>query len=127
VDEAYRWLPPGDVVASERRIYLCPQHPYRLMCDAPASEVTGWPGCVASHYATEHEDEHTTGRCFVCEAPLRDNFTPITAEVQLHRPIPFFDDNRARDHWFVYSGTLTTLPVGWLCPRHADPFQGPLR
>ena len=87
----------------------------------------GWQGCVGSHYATEHKDEQTTGACFVCRARVRDDFKPIVAEVQLHRPVMFYDDNRARNHWFTYSGTLVTWPVSYLCPRHVDLVQLPLR
>jgi hypothetical protein len=126
LDDVYARLPHGGQTASNRQVYICPMHPYRLLCDAPPSGHT-WQGCVTSHYATEHKDEHLTGKCFVCEARLRDDFTPIVAEVQLHRPVVIYDDNRARDHWFQYTGTLVTLPVTYLCPRHMGLVELPLR
>jgi hypothetical protein len=51
----------------------------------------------------------------------------VTAEVQLHRPIPVYDANRARGDWSAISGTIRTLPVGYLCPRHAELVMLPLR
>ena len=50
------------------------------------------------------------------QARVRDDFTPVVAEVQLHRPVPFYDDNCGRNTWLTDLGTLMTLPVTYLCP-----------
>ena len=41
--------------------------------------------------------------------------------------MPFYDDNRARGQWYVIKGDLWTLPVAWLCPRHKDAVDSPLK
>lgn len=49
----------------------------------------------------------------------RDDSEGITAEVALHRNIPFLDENRRRDFWWQFGGVLGVLPVAYLCPRHS--------
>jgi len=51
----------------------------------------------------------------------------VVARVELHRQVPFYADHRARGQWFTYSGDLWTLPVAWLCPRHKDAVDLPLK
>lgn len=116
----------------DKQILICPMHPrggatgYTLMCEED----------VVHHYRTEHHGEFDKAACFVCEAPildplmgeLRDDFTPVFAEVVLYEalPIQYFvpGDPRGSD---AYVGDLATLPVAYLCPRHADAADLPIR
>lgn len=126
LDGVYSRLQPGGTVSSDRVPLICVQHPDRMLCTTGAS-TTGYPGCADSHYAHEHEHDLTAG-CFVCKAPIRDHFTPIVGQVQLHRRLRFYDDNRAGDHWFWYAGgSVWTTAAAWLCPRHKDLVKGSLR
>lgn len=63
----------------DRSAYICPMHPERLVCDAGT--------CTEDHYAEHHGDEHETAGCFVCEERVRDDFTPVFAEILLHRNV----------------------------------------
>jgi len=107
---AKRILPLGEQRVSEtRQALICPFHPDRLLCNR----------CAAAHLTEYHNTpEHEGVGCYVCEAPWREDFEGVVARVQLHRPVPFFDDHRARNQWYVIKGDLWTLPVAWLCPRH---------
>jgi len=108
----------GQRVLETRQALLCPFHPERLICNK----------CAAAHLAHYHNTpEHQGVGCFVCQAPWREDFEGVVAQVQLHRPVPFYDDNRARGQWYVIKGDLWTLPVAWLCPRHKDAVDLPLK
>ena len=63
----------------------------------------------------------------MCAKKVRDDFAPVVAEVQLHKPAAIYDDNRSTGKWFQYAGALWTLPVTYLCPRHAGLVELPLR
>ncbi|SDY15316.1 hypothetical protein SAMN05661080_02484 [Modestobacter sp. DSM 44400] len=94
-----------------RRPLLCPRHPERLLCNKP--------DCFYMHYLAHHSDEPDVAVCFVCSTPVADlEFEGVTAEVQLHRQLPFYDDHRHVDAFWTYRGTLGVLPVAYLCPRH---------
>lgn len=55
-----------------------PDAPERLICD------TGT--CMEDHYAEHHCDEYETAGGVVCEEPpIREDFTPVFAEIVLHR------------------------------------------
>jgi hypothetical protein len=109
-----------------RKPLLCPLHPDRLLCNRPQ--------CVTDHLYQHHRREHEAA-CFVCEEPmidpithvLRDDYEGVTAIIQLHQQVPFYDDNRGRDRWYVYRGELVTLPMAYLCPRHAGLLELPVR
>ncbi len=108
----------GQRVLETRQALICPFHPDRLLCNK----------CAAAHLAHYHNTpEHQAVGCYVCEAPWREDFEGVVAQVQLHRPVPFYDDNRARGQWFTYAGDLWTLPVAWLCPRHEGAVNLPLK
>jgi len=108
----------GQRVLETRQALICPFHPERLLCNK----------CAAAHLAHYHNTpEHQAVGCYVCEAPWREDFEGVVAQVQLHRPVPFYDDNRARGQWYVIKGDLWTLPVAWLCPRHKDAVDLPLK
>jgi hypothetical protein len=108
----------GQRVLETRQALLCPFHPERLICNK----------CTAAHLEHYHNTpEHQGVGCYVCQAPWREDFEGVVAQVQLHRPVPFYDDNRARGQWFTYSGDLWTLPVAWLCPRHKGAVNLPLK
>jgi len=108
----------GQRVLETRQALICPFHPDRLLCNK----------CAAAHLARYHNTpEHQAVGCYVCQAPWREDFEGVVAQVQLHRPVPFYDDRRARGQWFTYSGDLWTLPVAWLCPRHEGLQPDPLR
>jgi len=57
----------------------------------------------------------------------REDFEGVYAQIQLHRPVPFYDDNLAKGQWYVIKGDLWTLPVAWLCPRHEGAVNLPLK
>lgn len=123
---AWRMVPGEQRNDPELRPLLCPSHPERLLCNSPAPIGGNDKSCLATHYAQEHPHE-VEARCFVCEMPivdeltgLRDDFEGITAEVTLHRNIPFLDDNRHRDFWWQFGGVLGVPPVAYLCPRHSQ-------
>ena len=128
MDDVFRRGPlsPDGEAASERNVFLCPMHPERLLCDAPGIDGV-FRGCLISHYETHHAGEHSTASCFICSAPLRDDFVPVDAEVLLHRGVPFYADGRGGNRYFVYRGLINVLPAAYLCPRHADLVQLPLR
>jgi len=108
----------GQRVLETRQAVICPFHPDRLLCNR----------CAAAHLAEYHNTpEHQAVGCYVCQAPWREDFEGVVAQVQLHRPVPFYDDNRARGQWYVIKGDLWTLPVAWLCPRHKDAVDLPLK
>jgi len=108
----------GQRVLETRQALICPFHPDRLLCN----------GCAAAHLAHDHNTpEHQAVGCYVCQAPWREDFKGVVAQVQLHRPVPFYDDNRARGQWYVIKGDLWTLPVAWLCPRHDGAVNLPLK
>jgi len=108
----------GQRVLETRQALICPFHPERLICNK----------CAAAHLEHYHNTpEHQAVGCYVCQAPWREDFEGVVAQVQLHRPVPFYDDHRARGQWFTYSGDLWTLPVAWLCPRHEGAVNLPLK
>lgn len=101
-------------------------HPERLVCDAGT--------CVEDHYREQHGDEHETARCFVCETPIREDFTPVFAEIVLHKNVnvefPMYvmpDGIPLQNIGMAYSGVLRTRPVAYLCPRHAGLVELPIR
>lgn len=114
-------------VAVDRCAFLCPMHPERLVCDAGT--------CVEDHYAEHHGDEHETAGCFVCkESPIREDFTPVFAEILLHRNVnlefPEYvmpDGIPLQNIGLAYGGVLLTLPVAYLCPEHACLVELPIR
>lgn len=108
----------GQRVLETRQALMCPFHPERLLCNK----------CAAAHLGHYHNTpEHQAVGCYVCQAPWREDFEGVIAQVQLHRPVPFCDNIRARGQWFVIKGDLWTLPVAWLCPRHEGAVDLPLR
>lgn len=110
----------GKVDAGKHQPLICIDHPYRLLCNQPK--------CLETHVRIDHKDDpETVGRCYVCQAPWREDSTEVTMQVHLRKPVPFFADNRARDRWITFSGDLWTLPVAFLCPRHADALALPLQ
>ena len=123
-----KMIPIGHrVEAGPHQALLCPMHPKRLLCNLQH--------CIELHFHELHAGEFETAACFICEARMRDpltgeardDFTPITAQVKLRKQLPFYDDNRQRGRWFVYEGQLWTLPVAYLCPRHSEVVELPLR
>jgi hypothetical protein len=129
-EDEFGWALPAEV---RRTVYLCPQHPGELICNVG--------DCYMGHWLDEHAGEFDIAKCFVCDTPMRDelthayreDFTPIVAEVVLRRPLnlgvadPFPGEFPAGRRPVLrmlnlafHSGTLVTLPCGYLCPRHED-------
>lgn len=112
--------PPVEV---ERRAYLCPMHPDRLLCDLP--------GCLDRHYEQDHLEEMQTAGCFVCEKPISQvKCLPVVADVMLHRGIPlaFPDaDGFLTNLSLEYRGALRTTAMAWLCHLHNEVVELPLR
>lgn len=42
---------------------------------------------MPDHYAGHHGDEHDTAGCFGCEGREREDFTPVFAEIVLHKNV----------------------------------------
>ncbi|MGY1719288.1 hypothetical protein ACI8AG_09600 [Blastococcus sp. SYSU DS0552] len=129
VDAANGWrtdtgpLRPGQRRPLDRMAFLCVQHPDRLLCDEGASPGVSL-GCANLHMAQEHRDE-MPARCFTCEQPIpEDEITPVFAAIQLHRPLTVYNSSPSD---FQYLGTLHTLPITYLCLRHAAQVDLPIR
>ncbi len=127
VDEANTGNPGGGMLPigwrreTSRTAFLCVRHPRRLLCDKPAGRVG--PGCVAHHFVTEHRDE-AVARCFTCEQPIpEEGVTPVFAVVALRQPLSV---SSSYDREFQYRGELQTLPITYLCPRHARQVDLPI-
>lgn len=72
------------------------------------------------HMPTEHKGE-VPAICFVCSQPIEEMLlTPVYAKVHLHRPLTVYTSH---DRAYQYLGTLRTLPITYLCPRHAPMFD----
>lgn len=98
----------------ERTVFICPFHPKQLLCDR----------CVPGHYKREHHGEYETTSCFTCTAsPITAEFTPVVAQITLLKPLPIVMPARTNA---LYTGELFTLPVSYLCPRHAQLLELPL-
>ena len=128
VDEANTGNPGGGMLPigwrreTSRTAFLCVRHPRRLLCDKPAGRVG--PGCVAHHFVTEHRDEAAVARCFTCEQPIpEEGVTPVFAVVALRQPLTV---SSSYDREFQYRGELHTLPITYLCPRHARQVNLPI-
>lgn len=122
MDAATADAPDGTLAADDRRavdarIWLCPDHPHRLLCSLS--------GCMPDHWRLYHRDEPPDGRCFVCGTDVHpDMETPIFAVVQLHRAVPV---RYGPDRYFTYSGELETWPAAFLCIDHAGSVDLPIR
>jgi len=104
-------------ILETRQALICPVHTERLICNM----------CVAKHIEHKHPSWGEKEKCFVCKEPWREDFHGVTAQIQLNRQVPFFDDNRATGQWYTYMGDLWTLPMVWLCPRHKALQPDPIR
>jgi hypothetical protein len=103
-----------------RQPMLCPKHPQRLICNQPE--------CQKMHYLRGHDEELGFVPCLVCgHLTSFLEAEPIDGEVLLHRKLPFFSDSRRRDGVYAFSGTVGILPAAWLCPRHAEAVDLPIR
>ncbi len=129
VDAANGWRTGGGVLqvgrerTLDRMAFLCVRHPDRLLCDEGESPGISL-GCANSHMAEQHKDE-MPARCFTCDQPIpEDHITPVFAEVKLHRPVPIYYSG---DSVLQYLGVLHTLPVTYLCLRHAKQVDLPIR
>jgi hypothetical protein len=122
MDAATADKPNHKLAADERRaidatVYVCPDHPHRLLCSLP--------GCLPEHWRLYHRDESPDGRCFVCGADVHPDLEqPIWAVIQLHRALPV---RHGTDRFFTYVGELKTWPVTFLCLDHAGSVDLPIR
>ena len=110
-------LPIGWRRQTDRTAFLCVKHPDRLLCDRP-----GTPGvsrsCLESHVLGGGHEDELPARCFTCAKPIpEDDVIPVFAVISLRQPLTVY---HGPDREFRYMGSLQTLPVAYLCPRHRD-------
>jgi hypothetical protein len=116
-------LRPGQQRELDRMAFLCVRHPERLLCDERESPGVSL-GCANLHMAQEHKDE-IVARCFTCAQPIpEDEVTPVFAVITLHQPLSVY---HGPDRSFRYMGELETLPITYLCQRHRDQMDLPIR
>lgn len=111
----------AEPVVVDRKAYLCPMHPERLLCDAE--------DCMTRHFAERHGDDPFPPPCFECGEPVEADFVPVFAEITLHRNINvgIIDQAGATDLRMAYGGVLLTTPVAYLCCKHAGLVGVPIR
>lgn len=129
VDAANGWrtgtglLRTGQRRTLDRMAFLCVRNPDRLLCDEGASPGISL-GCANQHLAQEHTDE-MPAHCFTCGETIPEDFiTPVFAAIELRRPLPVYYSGDAE---YQYLGTLRTLPIAYLCLRHAAQVDLPIR
>jgi hypothetical protein len=63
--------------------------------------------------------------CFTCQRPVpEDEVVPVFAVIALRQPLTVYS---SWDRAFQYRGGLQTLPVTYLCQRHRDQVDLPIR